>query len=89
MKMKKSLALYVLGGVFASALSLWGSILLGNEFSKYGLVIASVVLSPITSALDVLTSIALVVFALCVRKDKLPFLPPAVIGALHVLLALP
>ena len=36
--MKKSLALYVLGGVFASALSLWGSILLGNEFSKYGLV---------------------------------------------------
>ena len=87
--MKKSLALYVLGGVFASALSRWGSILLGNEFSKYGLVIASVVLSPITSALGVLTSIALVVFALCVRKDKLPFLPPAVIGALHVLLALP
>lgn len=87
--MKKSLALYVLGGVFASALSLWDSILLGNEFSKYGLVIASVVLSPITSALGVLTSIALVVFALCVRKDKLPFLPPAVIGALHVLLALP
>ena len=32
--MKKSLALYVLGGVFASALSLWGSILLGNEFSN-------------------------------------------------------
>ena len=89
MKMKKSLALYVLGGVFASALSLWDSILLGNEFSVYGLVIASVVLSPITSALGVLTSIALVVFALCVRKDKLPFLPPAVIGALHVLLALP
>lgn len=89
MKMKKSLALYVLGGVFASALSRWGSILLGNEFPVYGLVIASVVLSPITSALDVLTSIALVVFALCVRKDKLPFLPPAVIGALHVLLALP
>lgn len=87
--MKKSLALYVLGGVFASALSRWGSILLGNEFSTYGLVIASVVLSPITSALGVLTSIALVVFALCVRKDKLPFLPPAVIGALHVLPALP
>ncbi len=94
MKMKKSLALYVLGGVFASALSIWGEFSLANEYienayiSYIDFVIARSVLSQITSALGVLTSIALVVFALCVRKDKLAFLPPAVIGAVHVLPAL-
>lgn len=86
MKMKKSLALYVLGGVFASALSIWRGLSPANE--NFDFVIAGIVLSSITSALGVLTSIALVVFVLCARKDKLAFLPPAVIGAVHVLPAL-
>lgn len=86
MKMKKSLALYVLGGVFTSALSLWSGLSPANE--NFDFVIARSVLSLITTALGALTSIALVVFALCVRKNKLAFLPPAVIGAVHVLSAL-
>lgn len=86
MKMKKSLALYVLGGVFVSALSRWSGLSPANE--NFDFVIARIILSSITSALGVLTSIALVVFALCVRKDKLAFLPPAVIGAVRVLPAL-
>lgn len=72
MKMKKSLALYVLGGVFASALSFWSALSPANE--NFDFVIARSVLLLITSALSALTSIALVVFALCVRKDKLAFL---------------
>ncbi|MDO4387116.1 MAG: hypothetical protein Q4E18_14080 [Clostridia bacterium] len=53
MKMKKSLALYVLGGVFASALSLWSGLSSANE--NFDFVIARSVLSSITSALGVLT----------------------------------